>query len=133
MFLLQNSIYLALHYNLIIKQLHQDYGVLLRLKYAIILVGFLIHKYLLEDYKMDKIHDVHERVERIEEKLDKIINLLEHNQKSADKMSDHIDFIDGVYSKVKSPLNTIFNAVSRFSIQHNPQAQMLELPDKKED
>ena len=48
-------------------------------------------------------------------------------------MSDHIDFIDGVYNKVKSPLNTIFNAVSRFSIQHNPQAQMLELPDKKED
>ena len=82
---------------------------------------------------MDKIHDIHERVERIECKLDKIIELLEHNQKSANKMSDHIDFIDGVYNKVKSPLNTIFNAVSRFSIQHNPQAQMLELPDKKED
>ena len=82
---------------------------------------------------MDKIHDIHERVERIEEKLDKIINLLEHNQKSADKMSDHIDFIDGVYNTVKSPLNTICNAVSRFTIQSNPQAQMLELPDKKND
>jgi len=82
---------------------------------------------------MDKIHDIHERVERIEEKLDKIINLLEHNQKSVDKMSNHIDFIDGVYNKVKSPLNTICNVVSHFCIQQNPQAQMLDLPDKKDD
>lgn len=80
---------------------------------------------------MDKIHDVHERIERVENKLDKIIILLENNLKTSEKMSNHIDFIDGVYDSVKSPLNTICNAVSSFVITSNPQAQALELPDKK--
>ena len=43
---------------------------------------------------MDKIHDVHERIERVENKLDKIIILLENNLKTSEKMSNHIDFID---------------------------------------
>lgn len=80
---------------------------------------------------MDKIHDVQERVERIETKLDKIIYILETNQKSCDKMSKHIDFVDGVYDAMKSPLNTLCNVVSTVSLKPISQAKMLELPDKK--
>ena len=81
---------------------------------------------------MDKIHDVHERVERIEHKLDRILDILENNQKTNNKISNHIDFIDSVYNTVKTPLNTICNTVTRFTIQSNTQAPMLELPDKKD-
>lgn len=78
---------------------------------------------------MDKLHNVQERIERIESKLDKILHILESNQKSCDKMSKHIDFVDSVYDAMKSPLNTICNVVSTIGL--NPQAKMLELPDKK--
>lgn len=78
---------------------------------------------------MDKLHNVQERIERIENKVDKILYILESNQKSCDKMSKHIDFVDSVYDAMKSPLNTICNVVSTICL--NPQAKMLELPDKK--
>ena len=65
---------------------------------------------------MDKLHNVQERIERIESKLDKILHILESNQKSCDKMSKHIDFVDSVYDAMKYPLNTICNVVSMIGL-----------------
>ena len=53
-----------------------------------------------------------EILERIEERLDKIFEILENRvTKNCEKMSNHIDFIDTVYDNVKSPLAYICNKV----------------------
>jgi hypothetical protein len=46
---------------------------------------------------------------RIEKRLDNIENALEESRKSADKMTNHIDFIDNVYDTVKKPLCRILS------------------------
>ena len=80
---------------------------------------------------MDKIHDIYDRVECIEYKLDNIKYMLENNIKSTDKMNEHIDFVDSVYNIMKTPLTKICNIVSCFTSQPNPQEPVLEFPDKK--
>ena len=81
---------------------------------------------------MDNIHDVHERIIRIEDKLDKLLYLVEKNHANTENMSQHIDFVDSVYESVKAPLNTICNKISYFSSKKNNDKEMLELPYKKE-
>jgi len=60
----------------------------------------------------DDIKNLINRIEIIETKLDKILELLEVDCK---KMSNHIDFIENVYDKVKSPFNYIMNVANTMS------------------
>jgi hypothetical protein len=46
---------------------------------------------------------------RIESRLDKIEEIILENKESADKMSNHIDFIDNVYDNVKKPFCRILS------------------------
>jgi hypothetical protein len=46
---------------------------------------------------------------RIEQKLDKIIELLE---KDCKKMVDHIDFVENVYDSIKMPFYYVMDKVS---------------------
>ena len=46
---------------------------------------------------------------KINEKLDKILALLETDCK---KMSNHIDFVETVYDNLKNPLNYVMNTVT---------------------
>lgn len=69
---------------------------------------------------MDKDQTIHEklvtleiRCERIEQKLDKILELLE---KDCKKMTDHIDFIENVYDNVKSPFYYLMDKVNSVSL-----------------
>lgn len=71
--------------------------------------------------------DIHEklvaletRCERIEQKMDKILELLE---KDCKKMTDHIDFIENVYDNVKSPFYYLMDKVNSVSLLSN---RMLE-------
>jgi len=50
--------------------------------------------------------------ERIEKKLDRIIELLE---KDCKKMVDHIDFVETVYDSVKMPFYYVMDKVSLLS------------------
>jgi len=52
------------------------------------------------------------RCERMEQKLDKILELLE---KDCKKMTDHIDFIENVYDNVKSPFYYLMDKVNLLS------------------
>jgi len=61
------------------------------------------------------------RCERIEQKLDKILELLE---KDCKKMTDHIDFIENVYDNVKSPFYYLMDKVNSLSLLSN--TRMLE-------
>lgn len=60
----------------------------------------------------DKIVALENRYERIEQKLDKILELLE---KDCKKMTDHIDFIENVYDNVKSPFYYLMDKVNLLS------------------
>ena len=65
--------------------------------------------------KYEEIHDkitLETRCERIEQKLDKILELLE---KDCKKMTDHIDFIENVYDNVKSPFYYLMDKVNLLS------------------
>ena len=80
---------------------------------------------------MDKIHDIYNRIERIEYKLDNIKYMLENNIKSNDKMNEHIDFVDSVYNTMKTPITKICNIMSCIAYKPNSQEPVLEFPDKK--
>lgn len=46
---------------------------------------------------------------RIENRLDKIEHIIQENKEAANKMSNHIDFIDNVYDNVKKPFCKILS------------------------
>jgi len=54
------------------------------------------------------------QVERIEEKLNVILQKLDNSIiKNCDKMGDHIDFVNSVYDTVKVPLHYISNKIHK--------------------
>jgi len=57
----------------------------------------------------EKIAEIEINISRMNEKLDKILFLLE---KDCKKMSDHIDFVDEIYDNIKHPLHFIMNKTS---------------------
>ena len=50
-----------------------------------------------------------ERLENLEKKMDKILELLETDCK---KMSNHIDFVENVYESIKMPFNYLMDRIS---------------------
>ena len=52
---------------------------------------------------------------KIDEKLDKILKIIEKNTENCEKMSDHIDFIENIYENIKNPLGYICNKVKAIS------------------
>jgi len=75
----------------------------------------------------DSMTQIMNRMDTIERKLDLILHKLDANIiDSCDKMSKHIDFIDGVYASVKVPLNYISK---KFHTIASPFGQTIELPD----
>jgi hypothetical protein len=54
---------------------------------------------------------IHEELKLVNEKLDLIIELLRNNQKGSDKMVEHIDFVESVYTVVRNPLNSMVKYV----------------------
>ena len=69
-----------------------------------------------EDQEILDIHEklvaLESRCERMEQKMDKILELLE---KDCKKMTDHIDFIENVYDNVKSPFYYLMDKVNLLS------------------
>jgi len=53
------------------------------------------------------------RIDIMEEKLDKIIFLLEEQKRIQIKLENHIDFIEKTYESLYTPLTFIKNSVSR--------------------
>jgi hypothetical protein len=81
---------------------------------------------LLEKHKEDKEDDIEyinglfekfeKKIERIEGKLDKIIKIFEKDiEENCRKMSGHIDFVESVYTTVKSPLSYICSKVNHLT------------------
>ena len=67
-----------------------------------------------------------ERIDQIEGKLDKLMSIFEKDIKTnCAKMSGHIDFVENVYTTIKSPLTYMVNSVNYLAGQTQP----LELTD----
>tara|TARA_B110001450_G_scaffold256170_1_gene285703 strand:- start:1507 stop:1728 length:222 start_codon:yes stop_codon:yes gene_type:complete len=64
---------------------------------------------------MNTIMDIISRIENIETKLDRIIDILEKNTENCNKMSSHIDFIEAIYDNVKNPLGYICEKIKTIS------------------
>jgi uncharacterized protein YaaN involved in tellurite resistance len=73
-----------------------------------------------ENDVLEKIVGLEKQCERIEQKMDKILELL---KKDCKKMTDHIDFIENVYDNVKSPFYYLMDKVNSVSLLSN---RMLE-------
>jgi hypothetical protein len=67
--------------------------------------------------EMRKIDDLEKKVIHLEKKIDELIYLIGNVKEDTGKMSNHIDFIDTVYTKVKMPLFWICDKIS--SIKSN--------------
>ena len=50
-----------------------------------------------------------EKIDSLEKKVDRILELLESDCK---KMRNHIDFVENVYDNVKTPFNYVMNSVN---------------------
>jgi hypothetical protein len=59
--------------------------------------------------------DISARIENIEKKLDRIIEILEKNTEDCNKMSSHIDFIETIYENVKNPLGYVCEKIKTIS------------------
>jgi len=57
----------------------------------------------------EEIKQLEIKLNRMEQKLDKIIELLE---KDCKKMVDHIDFVENVYDNIKMPFYYVMDKVS---------------------
>jgi hypothetical protein len=75
------------------------------------------------------------KMETIEQKLENIETILQNDiSKKCDKMGQHIDFVDNVYSSVKKPLGYLCGKVNSFvgfgyGLTSSSSNNILELPD----
>jgi uncharacterized protein YjcR len=63
----------------------------------------------------NKLDTLETQMTRIENKLDKLLKdfeILNELEPQCKKMSDHIDFVENVYDKVKRPMYYILNKIS---------------------
>ena len=65
------------------------------------------------DEKMDKII---QKLEMLDKKLDELLSMDKNIGNNCDKMSDHIDFVNEVYENVKTPLHYISNKLNSMLI-----------------
>lgn len=64
----------------------------------------------------ERLDILEENIKELDRKLDRILEILEKDVK---KMSDHIDFVEHVYTNVKSPFLFIMDRINNtFSIEN---------------
>ena len=54
-----------------------------------------------------KTESIENELKKIDNKLTDLIILMNDNKRDCEKMSSHIDFIDNVYQKLKTPIDYI--------------------------
>ena len=85
----------------------------------------------------ERIEKIENSLQRVEIKLDALLEKMEISVKECNKMGEHIDFIENVYETVKAPLSFICDKVNVFSGSDNNNLQNIEpvnhlLTDKDE-
>ena len=74
----------------------------------------------------NEIEDIKNRLSNIENKLDKLLSILDENMvENCNKMGEHIDFVENVYITVKKPLEYVSNKINAIS-----NSEYKQLPEK---
>lgn len=74
----------------------------------------------------NEIEDIKNRLSNIENKLDKLLSILDENMvENCNKMGEHIDFVENVYKTVKKPLEYVSNKINAIS-----NSEYKQLPEK---
>lgn len=60
----------------------------------------------------EKFDSIDQKLESIENNISKLLDMQKNVNKNAEKMGEHIDFVENVYDNVKNPLGYICNKVS---------------------
>ena len=60
-----------------------------------------------------KLNLLEKKIDDLDSKMDIIIELLKDNNKDCKKMTNHINFINGIYENVKAPMNYICNSINK--------------------
>ena len=73
-----------------------------------------------------EIKDLKKNINKLEEKIDIIIQILQKDVKNnCEKMGEHIDFVEKVYDNVKNPLGFLCNKINYFN-NNNKNFDLLE-------
>ena len=73
--------------------------------------------------RQDKLDDILEKLNNIEKKLSILMEKTEENSENCQKMSNHIDFIEKVYSTLKSPLEYVTGKLGFSGNRQLPSSQ----------
>ena len=65
-----------------------------------------------------RLNRLEQKIDNIDQKLTDLIILMNDNKRDCEKMSSHIDFIDSVYEKLKTPIDFVCNTINN-SINNN--------------
>ena len=76
---------------------------------------------------MTEIDSLKIQMHQIELKIDRILELLEKQQHSSIRLEKHIDFIEGTYEQLHTPLSYIKNRVSW--LLGNPTSELEHVPN----
>ena len=59
-----------------------------------------------------RLNRIEQKVNNIDQKLTDLIILMNDNKRDCEKMSTHIDFIDSIYEKLKTPIDFVCNTIN---------------------
>ena len=59
-----------------------------------------------------RLNRLEKKIDNIDQKLTDLIILMNDNKRDCEKMSSHIDFIDSVYEKLKTPIDFVCNRIN---------------------
>jgi archaellum component FlaC len=60
----------------------------------------------------ERLKNIEEQISIINNKIDKIIELIQKQQITQKKLEDHIDFVESTYDTLKSPLNFVKDKIN---------------------
>ena len=68
---------------------------------------------------MENENELLKKIEIINNKIDKLLEISEKNKENCDKMDKHINFIENIYDNIKNPLGYICSKVKNISGNSN--------------
>jgi len=73
---------------------------------------------------VNELKEIKHKINELEEKINLLLEKNEINTENCNKMGQHVDFIESVYTKVKYPLEFITNKLNYFS-----KKESIQLPE----
>uniref|UniRef100_A0A6C0J637 Uncharacterized protein n=1 Tax=viral metagenome TaxID=1070528 RepID=A0A6C0J637_9ZZZZ len=80
-------------------------------------------------YINNELIDIRLKIDILDKKIDLLLKNEETNTKNCDKMGNHVDFVESIYTKVKYPLEYITNKFN--NLNKKDYVELPEIDNKK--